>query len=184
MAAMSVNEADFGELSGAPAASGDSSLWGDAPMAGPADAVDDPNMWGGVGSTPANGSPAAANNGGMEMVRTAAELANIEKFGGGDDSPSGLELDGDAPKAAPRKGDDNLSTGPVGGGGASAGGSGGAIPPEAAAAIASLPPEKLEQIVREVVRAAIQPIVEKIAWEVVPDLAEDIIRDEIKRLTQ
>jgi hypothetical protein len=53
-----------------------------------------------------------------------------------------------------------------------------------ATAIAAIPPEKLEQIVREVVAKALQPIIEKIAWEVVPDLAEDIIRDEIKRLTK
>jgi len=206
-AAAPIDEADFGELSSAPAASGDSSLWGDAPVGQLA--ADDP-LWGGAGpDTPTNGAPAAlmpipamspipTSNGGvpmidddpMDMVTNPAEMANLDKFHG-DDSPSGLDLDGDAPRARPRAGDDQLSTGPVPGApiptitsapaqvAATVG-----VNPDLASAIALLPPEKLEQIVREAIAAALKPIIEKIAWEVVPDLAEDLIKDEIKRLTQ
>ena len=201
MAAAAIDEADFGELSSAPAASGDSSLWGDAPVGQLA--ADDP-LWGGASpETPTNGAPAGmmpipSANGGvpmidddpMDMVTNPAEMANLDKFHG-DDSPSGLDLDGDAPRARPRPGDDQLSTGPVPGApiptitsappqvAATVG-----VNPDLASAIAMLPPEKLEQIVREAVAAALKPIIERIAWEVVPDLAEDLIKDEIKRLTQ
>ena len=163
MAEPAIDETDFGDISGTPAASGDQTLWGDTPMEASAGAGAD--MWGGGGG--ANGSEPEGDHpgGGMEMVRTAAELANLEKFSGGDDSPSGLELDAEAPKAAPRKGDENL------------------VSQDPSAVLNAMPPEKLEALVREVVRQAIQPIIEKIAWEVVPDLAEDIIKDEIKRLT-
>lgn len=212
MASSSIDETDFGELSSSPAASGDTSLWGDAPVGQLA--ADDP-LWGGASTgneTPTNGAPAAAMSpipspnggrmtaaspmddpmGGMDMVTNPAEMANLDKFHG-DDSPSGLDLDPDAPKARPRAGDDQLSTGPVPGApvptihtpapqvAATVG-----LPPQGdvAAAMALLSPEKLEQIVREAVMKALQPIIEKIAWEVVPDLAEDLIKDEIKRLTQ
>jgi CheY-like chemotaxis protein len=180
----SIDEADFGDLSGAPAASGDQDLWGgEVPLTHPTDE----NLW-------VEPTPNPATNGGSpgllevppemqeetvhedtpQFVTNAAELANLEHFAA-DASPSGLDLD-DTVRTPPRREEARREEAPRE-----------EAPPPAApsAAVdlaAQITPEKLEAAVRDAVARLIGPILEKIAWEVVPDLAEDIIRDEIKRL--
>ncbi len=169
----SLDEADFGDLSAAPASSGDQDLWDPhAPLQSSPPAAED-SLW----SAGGNGSKQP------ELVSTKAELANLESFGEADRSPSGLDIDDAAMaarKAAKPKAEEGWMTSePTG-----------SLPvPQSpagniAAQLQAIPPEKLEQIVREVAKQILQPILERIAWEVVPDLAEDIIKDEIKRLTQ
>ncbi|HVO31882.1 MAG TPA: hypothetical protein VMV18_14145, partial [bacterium] len=194
-----IDETDFGELSAAPAASGDQDLWGnDAPLA---TSAPDENLWSSGGEKtpppPATGVPMVSappadfmHPDEPQFVTNAAELANIEKFDG-DGAPSGLDLDDAVPRGPKvRPGDDNLEGNipVVPPGLAMTHEPTGEVPlpagaPGTAGTAVNIPPEKLEAIVREVVQKMIGPILEKIAWEVVPDLAEDIIRDELKRLT-